>query len=193
MLDSGQGQVLGHYTEDLRSTFRSSYAIFDKIALFLNDYFRIGLDPKRVSFRRLWLEPNGSEIRAMFRGCPNWPLRGLYFLSKDLFDEDLVEVAEPDAANLAHLRNLVEHRFLSFQHSDYGQSTETHLMAIEDFEGKTLHLLKMAREALVYVSLAMHIEEALRREATESDGNRISLSMPSRRIERFRRGFENIG
>lgn len=112
MLDSGEGQALGHYTEDLRSAFRSSYAIFDKIALFLNDYFGIGLDPKRVNFRKIWLEPSRGEILPMFRGRPNWPLRGLYFLSKDLFDEDLVEVAEPDARQLAQLRHQVEHRFL---------------------------------------------------------------------------------
>ena len=35
MLDSGEGQVLGHFTEDLRSAFRSAYAIFDKIGAFL--------------------------------------------------------------------------------------------------------------------------------------------------------------
>ena len=34
MLDGDVGQTLGHYTEELRSAFRSAYAIFDKIALF---------------------------------------------------------------------------------------------------------------------------------------------------------------
>ena len=187
MLDGGEGQVLGQYTEDLRSAFRSSYAIFDKIGLFLNDYFRIGLDPRKVGFRNLWLESNGSEIRPIFKGHPNWPLRGLYFLSKDLFDEAFKEVAEPDAADLAQLRHQVEHRFLSFQHPEYGESTETHrLMSIEDFRAKTLRLLKMAREALIYVSLAMHREEALRTKTTENDGT-IIMSIPSRRIESFQR------
>ena len=59
MLDSGEGQALGHYTEDLRAAFRSAYSIFDKIGLFLNDYFGIGLDPRRVEFRTIWFEkPN---------------------------------------------------------------------------------------------------------------------------------------
>ncbi len=39
LLDSGEGQILGHYTEDLKTSFRYSYAIFDKVGLFLNDYF----------------------------------------------------------------------------------------------------------------------------------------------------------
>ena len=38
MLDSGEGQAFGHYTEVIRSTFRSFYAIFVKVGLFLNDY-----------------------------------------------------------------------------------------------------------------------------------------------------------
>ena len=33
MLDSGEGQVMGHYTESFRSSFRSAYALFDKIGL----------------------------------------------------------------------------------------------------------------------------------------------------------------
>ena len=86
MLDSGEGQALGHYTEDLRSAFRSAYAVFDKIGLFLNDYFQIGIEPKKVTFRGVWSEKLNSQafkIRPMFKGHPNWPLRGLYFLSKD--------------------------------------------------------------------------------------------------------------
>ena len=191
MLDSGEGQALGHYTEDLRSAFRSSYAIFDKISLFLNDYFQIGLEPKKVSFRNVWSEkPNSAvfDIRPRFKGHRNWPLRGLYFLSNDLFDKTFEEVSEPDAANLARLRHQVEHRFLSIQHFQDRESTETHgLISIEDFQDKTLRLLKMAREALIYVSLAMHREEALRMEASESDGKIAIPSRSSWPIESFRR------
>ena len=190
MLDSGEGQALGHYTEDLRSAFRSAYAIFDKIGLFLNDYFQIRLEPRNVTFRGVWSEkPNSAvfKIRPMFKGHRNWPLRGLYFLSNDLFNKSFKEVSEPDAANLARLRQQVEHRFLSIQYVQDGESTETHgLMSIEDFQDKALRLLKMAREALIYVSLAMHREEALRKEASESDG-KIAIPFIPRSIESFER------
>ena len=109
MLDSGEGQSLGHYTEDLRSAFRSSYAIFDKVGLFLNDYFEVGLEPRDVSFRRVWSEQGRNrefEIRPEFQDRPNWPLRGLYFLSKDLFDQDFKEVSEPDANPTSPTRHL---------------------------------------------------------------------------------------
>ncbi len=175
MLAGSEDQVLGHFTEDLRSAFRSAYAIFDKIGLFLNDYLQVGLKPSAVTFRRVWSvkPPNSSsfEIRPMFKGHRNWSLRGLYFLSKDLFDHDFKEVSEPDAADLAGLRHQIEHRFLSIQHSPDGEGTETHrLVSLGDFQDKILRLLKMAREALIYLSLAMHCEEALREEMSENNG-----------------------
>ena len=189
LLDSGEGQILGHYTEDLRASFRSAYAIFDKVGLFLNDYFRIGIDPGKVKFRNVWFENpqrQTSEVHSKFKGHQNWPLRGLYFLSKDLFDSDFGEVAEPDAVKLSQLRNRVEHRFLSFQNSVTEQSTDTHqFISIDEFEGKALRLLKMAREALIYLSLAIHREEKLREQA--SAAKPLGVPVVSRPIDLLNR------
>ena len=190
MLDSGEGQALGHYSEDLKSAFRSAYSIFDKVGLFLNDYFQVGLSPGKVNFRRVWSEksgPGAPQVRPRFSGNRNWLLRGLYFLSKDLFDEDFEQVSEPDAADLAVLRNQAEHRFLSLQRSERGRSTDTHgLILITDFQGKTLRLLKMAREALIYLSLAIHREEGLRAELNTDVTAKTRWLVP-RRIEEFQR------
>ena len=191
LLDSGEGQVLGHYTEDLRASFRSTYAIFDKVALFLNDYYGLGIEPGRVTFRNVWFEKSKRskwEICSKFQGHQNWPLRGLYFLSKDLFDREFEEVAEPDAVKLAQLRNRAEHRFLSFQDFVTEQSTDTHqFISIDEFESKALRLLKMAREALIYLSLAMHREEVLR-EQGNSDKRTLGMPVVSRPIRSFDRG-----
>ena len=190
LLDSGEGQILGHHTEDLRASFRSAYAIFDKVGLFLNDYFGLGIDPGKVTFRNVWFENSKRptiEICAKFKGHQNWPLRGLFFLSKDLFDRDFKEVAEPDAVNLSRLRNRAEHRFLSFQNFVTEESTDMHqFISISEFEGKALRLLKMAREALIYLSLAMHREEQLRVQA--SSGSRtLGIPVVSQPIRSFGR------
>ena len=123
----------------------------------------------------------------MFKNRPNWPRRGLYFLSKDLFDPDFDEASEPDAGNLARLRQQIEHRFLSLEPYPQGNPTETHRwITIDELQDKTLRLLKMAREALVYLSLAMHREEKLRNE--DSDGDyRLVLPLESRPIDAFER------
>ena len=48
-----------------------------------------------------------------------------------------------DAVDLAALRHQAEHRFLSFQESEYGPSSDTHRMiSITGFEGRTLRLLR---------------------------------------------------
>ena len=188
LLDSGEGQALGHYTEDLRSAFRSTYAIFDKVGLFLNDYFKIELEPRKVSFRSVWYAKprrDDANMRPEFMNNRNCLLRGLYFLSQDLFDQDFKEVAEPDAANLAQLRQQLEHRFLSFQHFNTELSTDTHqFISIDDFGNKALRLLKMAREALIYLSLAMHREEKLRKNAT-SDDKTLGVPFVSRPMKSF--------
>ena len=190
LLDSGEGQVLGHYTENLRSAFRSSYAIFDKIGLFLNDYFRINLESRTVSFRSIWHEgqrQGDDNLRPQFANSHNWPSRGLYFLSKDLFDQEFKDVAEPDAIDLAQLRQQLEHRFLSFVHDGREDSTSTHrFIPIGEFEDRTLRLLKMAREALVYLSLAMHREETQRRQGNMED-TKLGIPLISRPIESFDR------
>lgn len=46
--------------------------------------------------------------------------------------------------------------------------------------------MKMAREALVYLSLAIHREEILRNEDSDDDG-RLVLPMESRPIDVFKR------
>ena len=184
LLDSGEGQALGHYSEDLKSAFRSTYSLFDKIGLFLNDYFQIGLPPDKVNFRKVWSEKSSgaaAQVRPTFAGRRNWPLRGLYFLSKDLFDKDFEEVSEPDAVDLAGLRNQTEHRFLSLQHSEKGVTTDTHrLILIADFQAKTLRLLKMAREALIYLSLSMHREEVLREGGSRCETRTTGTPAPCR-------------
>ena len=190
LLDSGEGQALGHYTEDLRSAFRSTYAIFDKVGLFLNDYFQIKLEPRKATFRGVWYanpRRDDADLRLEFINHRNWALRGLYCLSQDLFNQEFKEVAEPDAANLAQLRQQLEHRFLSFQHSSTERSTDTHqFISIDDFENKALRLLKMAREALIYLSLAMHREEKLRKDAT-SDDKTLGVPFISRPMKSFDR------
>ena len=82
ILDNTDGGEFGHHVAQLKTAFRSAYALFDKIALFLNDYFSIGMNTRDVSFQRIWVERGGNapkpKLRTIFDGNQNWPLRGLY-------------------------------------------------------------------------------------------------------------------
>ena len=188
LFDTEEGSVYGHHTEELKSAFRSAYAIFDKIGLFLNDYYAIGLNPGAVNFRNVWSEkPKGDKehrLRQIFTGKENWSLRGLYFLSKDLFDDEFNDAAEPDGVRLSDLRNRIEHRFLSLQRfgNDMTSGTDIHgLISLRAFQENALRMLRMAREALIYLSLAMHQEEQMRNKK-DNDETKVIPSFRSRRI-----------
>lgn len=189
MLDGGEDLILGHSTEELRSAYRSAYSIFDKISHFMNEYFEIGIKPRKVQFRHIWFldrNDSNSQLRPVFEERHHWPLRGLYYLSKDLYDDKLHEVAEPDAAKLNQIRNQLEHRFLSFQHFLAETSRGTlWTVSIEDFQQKTVRLLRLAREALIYVSLAMHHEEQQREEKKSEDGAAILVVHESKPLDSF--------
>lgn len=187
-IDTLDYPVLNRDAELLKSAFKSAYSLFDKVSLFLNEYLSIGLAAGDVNFRRVWLEkPKGARS---FRPRPNLeamriaPLRGLYFQSKDLFDENMSDVAEPDAKQLATLRNRAEHRFLTLHEespADDINDTAHSSVSVTSFERKTLRLLKMSRAALIYLSLAMFQEEA--RRANHDDDQRPRIPIFPRTLE----------
>lgn len=177
----------GLAVEKTKIAFRLSYSLFDKIAFFINDYFKVGLPEKKVNFRSIWTELKGNPkpLNHLFVDKPNWPLRGLYWLSKDFYEPDFQQVSEPDAEGLADLRNHLEHKYCQV-HEDLGIgysrfSTAQNGTALgfrigrDTLEAKTLHILKLARAALIYLSLAVHREEMMK---SEERGDKLVMSMP---------------
>lgn len=171
--------------EQVKSAYRCTYSLFDKIAYFINDYWKLGIPERSVSFRSVWVESAKDKalppvLRTVFKSSENLPLRGLFWLSKDLFDSKLKEVALPEASDLDALRNHLEHKNVKVVDSLalYGAPTEpfvdglAHQIVREDLEQKTLRLLHLARAALIYLSLAMEVEE---RRASETE---TGLVMP---------------
>lgn len=163
----------GLRTEQLKLGFRALYGLFDKIAFFLNAYLDLGIAERDVSFRGLWYvkqkRPRG--VRSEFTARENWPLRGLFWLGKDLYEDadGFREVIDPSAQRLNEIRNHLEHKYLKL-HSELwggpGSSTFTDGLAVslgrDEFEDMTLHLLRMARAAIIYLTLGIHREERIR-------------------------------
>ena len=171
--------------ESVKAAFRIAYSLFDKIAYFLNDYLCLSIPEKQVTFRTFWYEKRKKErgLSHIFQKRENnWPLRGLFWLSKDLFEDkhEFKESIEPDAKGLSDIRNHLEHKYLKL-HDDFWQGTlsvddrasltlvDTLAFSVyrREFEVKTLKLIKMARSALMYLSLAIHVEEKQRRTENE--------------------------
>ena len=140
----------------------------------------MGIPEKQVSFRGIWREKPGGPIRTQFDASENWPLRGLYWLSKDFFEASFAEVIEPDARALNELRNHLEHKYVKIHviliprlaagedATDLFFDDLAHSLSREDLERRSLRVLKLARSALIYLSLGMHHEERRKRSATNS-------------------------
>ena len=106
----------GFATEQIKVAFRTAYSIFDKIAFFLNDYLKLNIPEKQVGLKTLWYEKRDPKkpLRTEFQTRQNWPMRGLYWLSKDLYTDDagFREAIEPEARRLKDYRDHLEHKYL---------------------------------------------------------------------------------
>lgn len=172
----------GLNVEKVRIAFRMAYSIFDKIAYFLDFYLGLGIKGNRIYFRTLWREKEQGPLRERISSSRNWPLRGLYWLSKDLFEEGMKDSTDPDARALAELRNHLEHKYVKVHEDllsirtdfDPFRDTLAYMVSRPHLERRTLRLLQLARSALIYLSLAMHHEE---RKRQDEDEERLSAPM----------------
>jgi len=154
--------------EKIKHSFRGFYSIFDKIAYFLNDYFVLDIDSRRISFNTLWKNKK-NVFNTQLNNFENPALRGLYFISKDLFFKESNEVSfktlEPKARGINKLRNHLEHKFINIKlinttkYNLFEDREEMEVITLDDLEEKTIHLAKLVREAMIYLSFIVHHEE----------------------------------
>jgi hypothetical protein len=160
-------------TEQLKASFRIAYSLLDKIGFFLNDYLALGIGERNVTFRTLWYTEK-KDLRLGLQSLQNFPLRALFWLAKDLDEKDssgLAAALEPDARQLAHIRNHLEHKYLKLHLPDWQGPppdnafarllTDTLALSMgrNDFSAKAIRLLQLARAALVYLACAVRVHE----------------------------------
>jgi tetratricopeptide (TPR) repeat protein len=160
--------------EKIKAAYRIRYSLFDKIAFFINDYLALRITPSAVSFRTIWYQHyDRRQLRQEFEYSANWPLRGLFWLSKDLFEEGFPrDVTEPDAQALHEIRTHLEHKYLKVHEMLIQRATDTasidrlaYPVQRKDLLAKTFRVFRLARAGLIYLCLGMHREE--RRRSTE--------------------------
>lgn len=173
LLDTLEYSIHSHKIEKKKLAYRSVYSIFDKIAFFLNTYLNFSKELHLVSFKSLWFKKDKKNLKDELSLKRNIILRGLFWLSKDLFEENFKNSIEPDSEKLVELRNYIEHRCLKV--IDLEKEKEEFIditniktinklslsISLGDFDRKILKLLKLIREAIIYLSLAVNIEERL--------------------------------
>lgn len=176
-------------SEKVKAGYRIAYSLFDKIAYFMNHYYRLSIPEKNISFSTFWFEPKEKQkrFRREFHYAKNLPLRGLFWLGKDLYENKpgFRELINPDARALFEIRNHLEHRYLKLHENDWhdyssdsGWMTDSlaYSMYRKSFEQKTLELIKMIREAIIYLCLSIHCEEKRRAKYREVDKKIVPMS-----------------
>jgi len=151
--------------EKVKTAYRTSYSLFDKIGFFINAYMKLGIPDQQVSFRKLWRAERTKPIRGEFDSTSNWGFCALYWLAKDFVEKANDEVAEPQARSLSDIRNHLEHKYLRVTagESPTAPPDDVALMVSrEQLERKTVHLLKLARSALIYLAIGVGFEERRR-------------------------------
>ena len=173
LIDTLDYPAFGLAVEKMRLAFRTAYSLLDKVAGFINAYFEIGDQPDKVNLRNVWLTKDRRSVRPEFDQRKNLPLRGLYWLAFDIVGKATVpDTIEPEASELYRLRNALEHRCLVI--NEFSPALRDHVIetsTLDAFSHHTLMMLRLARAALLYLSLAVRQEER------ERAGSRKALAL----------------
>jgi hypothetical protein len=182
----------GLAAERVRTAFRIAYSLLDKVAFLVDHYWKLGKIPDRINFKNVWTVEGKPRLLDRFKAYENWPLRGLYWLSKELFDDELKRTTGADARELYDIRNALEHKYLqvhegwAWQLLQPRSSAEGLSLSIDSdlLDAKALRMMKMARSALIQLALAIGVEERTREQA---DPETIIGSMPLFGLEHRRK------
>jgi hypothetical protein len=89
-------------------------------------------------------------------------------------------VAEPQARGLSDIRNHIEHKYLRVTAAESPTAPPDDLafmVSREQFQRKAVHLLKLARSALIYLAIGVGFEER-RRDSSRAGEPVEELSPP---------------
>ena len=158
--------------EKVRIAMRMAYSLFDKAASFIQYYFSVSHIPShKANFGNVWFKSQGkNKLAPTFEGRENWPLRGLFWLSKDLeFTSEMYvkQSMDPGAKELRDTRNELEHGYLKLHQSLWAgpedpspfQDELSVSVYRDDFEQQALKTLQKSRALLINLSLAIQYEE----------------------------------
>jgi hypothetical protein len=185
--------VYGLAIEKTKIAFRVAYSVLDKCAFLLNKYLGLGIDERRVNLNTVWFtggrpdqaKPN-DNLNPSLVDTDNWPLRGLFWLARDIRDPGaLRDPIDPDAQELKEVRDHLEHKYLKV-HDPYVPVSlpeglrDQYARSVDRtaFVAKTLKLLRLAQSASTYLSLGIHREER-RRAAGRKSGPVLPMSLPN--------------
>ena len=145
LVDTGDSSDHSLRESMLRTAFKAAYSLFDRIGFFINQYFEVGLTDTKVSFKNIWKEQlidgNGQVYFTIPKPIMNThsdnPLvKAMYWLQKDFYERNNCLRTGTQSHNTSFTKYTTE----------------------EKIENNTFRLLKLARELIIYLCLAVNFD-----------------------------------
>jgi len=177
--DTPERALFNIYVGLLKSAFRGAYGVLDKVAVFLNEYYGIGLCERAVQFhstydrRCIWAR--GGVPRPEIRQSENISLYALYDVFLD-FDGGYY-------ARLRDIRNALAHRTLLVRESyveAQGASETADALTLEEMVAETVGLLQLARSCVIYLINCVQLEESRNRDQPPGTGTMVGVDTTPR-------------
>jgi len=156
------GTLYGWSIEQAKMAFKSVYSIFDRIGFFLNEYLKLNMNERQISFKSIWRKIPDEMVEQ------SYALKGLKWIHKDLHNKAKVkefeECIDPMMKEIQNVRNYMEHRFVrivdDFLASSKPKSDSLSMeITLSDFRNQTVYLLKKCREAIILLSILVSEKE----------------------------------
>lgn len=160
--------MLSLATEKVEAAYRASYSLFDKVGLFINAYTELSIPDGEVTFRTVWKPGEQEPIRKEFDLTNNWGFCALYWLAKELFENEIGEAADPQARGQSDVMDRTNHKRLRAIATNSPTVRPDDLALTvprKEFETEAMHLLKLARSAIIYLTIGVRFEEQRREPA----------------------------
>jgi tetratricopeptide (TPR) repeat protein len=154
--DLSDGGVYGTRPAKLKLAFETAFNVLDKIAFFLNDYMKLNISDKDVSFLRVW-GTGQAGLRPEILRSSSFQLFALYDLSRDLSKAGYLERFRSE-------RHISTHRYL-VPHTKPEKEWKTQADSVEYHTGyklllnDTLQLLRLVKGAIIYLIAFVNMNE----------------------------------
>ncbi len=142
----------------LKAAFKEAYNILDKIAVFINDYYKLEMPEDRIYFTSIWYCNNCRKIRGEILKSKNISLYALYDIYQDF--------KSGYHNKIQNIRNASTHRKLVIFDSmltRWDKKDDKHNIGYDTMLGETINLLRLAKSAIIYLINFVNIEENKKR------------------------------
>jgi len=146
------------YNGLLKSAFKEAYDILDKIGVFINDYYKLGIAEEKIYFTSIWYCNYCKKIRDEILNSKNISLYALYDVYQD-FKSGYYK-------NIKDIRNALVHRRLVIFDSmptHQNKKDDKHNVGYNEMLRETNNLLRLVKSAIIYLINFVNIEENKKR------------------------------